>query len=64
MEDVDFAYEEEKWIYRNADFRAEPGEIVALIRPFRAGEDHHAESDPGTVSSSERQDHSGKSGRK
>ena len=31
MEDVDFAYEEEKWIYRNADFRAEPGEIVALI---------------------------------
>ena len=31
MEDVDFAYEEEKWIYQGASFRAEPGEIVALI---------------------------------
>ena len=37
MKDVDFAYEEEKWIYRNADFRAEPGEIVALIGPSGQG---------------------------
>ena len=37
MEDVDFAYEEEKWIYRNASFRAEPGEIVALIGPSGQG---------------------------
>ena len=37
MEDVDFAYEEEKWIYRKASFRAEPGEIVALIGPSGQG---------------------------
>ena len=37
MEDVDFAYEEEKWIYRDASFRAEPGEIVALIGPSGQG---------------------------
>ena len=37
MEDVDFAYEEEKWIYRDASFHAEPGEIVALIGPSGQG---------------------------
>ena len=37
MEDVDFAYEEKKWIYRDASFRAEPGEIVALIGPSGQG---------------------------
>ena len=37
MEDVDFAYEEEKWIYQDASFRAEPGEIVALIGPSGQG---------------------------
>ena len=37
MDSVDFAYEEEKWIYRNASFRAEPGEIVALIGPSGQG---------------------------
>ena len=37
MDSVDFAYEEEKWIYRDADFRAEPGEIVALIGPSGQG---------------------------
>ena len=37
MTDVDFAYEEDKWIYRDADFRTEPGEIVALIGPSGQG---------------------------
>lgn len=37
MDSVDFAYEEEKWIYRDASFRAEPGEIVALIGPSGQG---------------------------
>ena len=37
MKDVDFAYEEEKWIYQEASFRAEPGEIVALIGPSGQG---------------------------
>ncbi len=37
MDSVDFAYEEEKWIYRDADFRAEPREIVALIGPSGQG---------------------------
>ncbi len=37
MEDVNFAYEEEKWIYRDGNFRAEPGEIVALIGPSGQG---------------------------
>lgn len=37
MEQVDFAYEEEKWVYKDADFRAEPGEIVALIGPSGQG---------------------------
>ena len=37
MDAVDFCYEEEKWIYRDADFRAEPGEIVALIGPSGQG---------------------------
>lgn len=37
MDSVDFAYEEEKWIYRDASFCAEPGEIVALIGPSGQG---------------------------
>lgn len=37
MDSVDFAYEEEKWIYRDAVFQAEPGEIVALIGPSGQG---------------------------
>ena len=37
MEDVDFAYEEEKWVYQGADFWADPGEIVALIGPSGQG---------------------------
>ena len=37
MTEVDFAYEEDKWIYQNADFRAEPGEIVALVGPSGQG---------------------------
>ena len=37
MDDVDFAYEEEKWIYQDASFHAEPGEIVALIGPSGQG---------------------------
>lgn len=37
MEDVDFAYEEEKWVYRNGEFWADPGEIVALIGPSGQG---------------------------
>lgn len=37
MNDVDFAYEEANWIYQDAQFRAEPGEIVALIGPSGQG---------------------------
>lgn len=37
MTGVDFAYEDDKWIYQDADFRAEPGEIVALIGPSGQG---------------------------
>ena len=37
MDQVDFAYEEEKWVYQEASFRAEPGEIVALIGPSGQG---------------------------
>lgn len=37
MENVSFAYEEEDWIYQDASFRAEPGEIVALIGPSGQG---------------------------
>ena len=37
MESVDFAYEEEKWVYQNASFQANPGEIVALIGPSGQG---------------------------
>ena len=37
MQEVDFAYEAGKWIYQNANFRAEPGEIVALIGPSGQG---------------------------
>ena len=37
MDDVDFAYEEGRWIYQDASFRAEPGEIVALIGPSGQG---------------------------
>lgn len=37
MSGVDFAYEEKKWIYQQADLRAEPGEIVALVGPSGQG---------------------------
>ena len=38
MNDVDFRYsEEEKWVYQDAKFHAEPGEIVALIGPSGQG---------------------------
>lgn len=37
MENVDFAYEEDHWIYQNADISANPGEIVALIGPSGQG---------------------------
>lgn len=37
MEDVDFRYQDGKWVYQNADFCAQPGEIVALIGPSGQG---------------------------
>lgn len=37
LRDVDFRYGDSKWVYQNADFRAEPGEIVALIGPSGQG---------------------------
>lgn len=37
MADVDFRYGDGKWVYRDADFYAEPGEIVALIGPSGQG---------------------------
>ncbi|MBQ1477683.1 MAG: ABC transporter ATP-binding protein, partial [Erysipelotrichaceae bacterium] len=37
LEDVDFAYEEEKPVLLNANFKADPGEIVALIGPSGQG---------------------------
>ena len=37
MEGVDFAYEGDKWIYRDASLLANPGEIVALIGPSGQG---------------------------
>ena len=37
MESVDFAYEEGRWVYKNVDFMANPGEIVALIGPSGQG---------------------------
>ena len=37
MDHVDFAYEGENWVYRDTCFRAEPGEIVALIGPSGQG---------------------------
>lgn len=38
MEGVDFRYSpEEDWVYQEANFRAEPGEIVALIGPSGQG---------------------------
>ena len=38
MEGVDFRYSPaEDWVYQEADFRAEPGEIVALIGPSGQG---------------------------
>ena len=37
MQEVDFTYEAGKWIYQNPNFRAEPGEIVALIGPSGQG---------------------------
>ena len=47
----DFAYEEDRWIYQNADISANPGEIVALIGPFRTGQDHDPEPAAGVVPS-------------
>ncbi|MFQ9985542.1 MAG: ABC transporter ATP-binding protein [Lachnospiraceae bacterium] len=37
MRQVDFQYEENKWVYQHADFEANPGEIVALIGPSGQG---------------------------
>ena len=37
MNDVDFAYEEDEPVIQNADFHADPGEIVALIGPSGQG---------------------------
>lgn len=37
MENVDFAYEEEQWVYRGVHLEANPGEIVALIGPSGQG---------------------------
>lgn len=37
MQDVDFAYEQENWIYQNGNLQAEPGEIIALIGPSGQG---------------------------
>ena len=37
MDSVAFAYEEDKWVYQDADLIANPGEIVALIGPSGQG---------------------------
>ncbi len=37
MTSVDFAYEADNWVFQEADFLAEPGEIVALIGPSGQG---------------------------
>ena len=63
MDDVDFAYEEEKWIYQDASFHAEPGEIVALIGPSGQGKTTTLNLILGAVSSTKRKDHCGKPGR-
>ncbi len=37
LKDIDFAYEEDSPVILNADFRADPGEIVALVGPSGQG---------------------------
>ena len=37
LQDVDFAYEKDETVIQNADFHADPGEIVALIGPSGQG---------------------------
>ena len=63
MEDVDFAYEEEKWIYGTLPSGRSRGDR-GPHRAFRPGQDHDPEPDSRTLSSAERNGPGGESWRK